>query len=183
MLKLTWWKSYVETRMLKPTCWNSHVETHIVETHIGNIVMNNKNVYLFWVRPWAGARAGTWAPTPAPHPHPHHHPTPHWLKNKSFIKLHIVFVRFGKTLPPIPHIEKQTRIHACNSAYKVIQLIYSFIYYLFILPIGLPIELPIGLPIALLSAHDGYDRCQMRASGAVGGPVGTQPREQKYPGR
>ena len=93
----------------------------------------------------------------------------------------MVFVRFGKALPL--NIETETRIHACNSAYKVIQLIYSFIYYLFILPIGLPIELPIGLPIALLAAHDGYDRCQMRARGAVGGPLVTQPREQKYPGR
>ena len=83
-------------------------------------------------------------------------------------------MRFGKTLPP-PHIEKQTRIHACKSAYKVIHLIYSFIRYLFILPIGLPIGSPIGSPIALLAEHDGYDRCQMRARVAVGGLLVTQP--------
>ena len=138
-------------------------------------MLKTKTCIYFWVWPWARARAGTWAPTPAPHPP---------LIKKQII--HYITYRFRafweNTFPP-PHIEKQTRIPACNSAYKVIQFIYSFIYYLLILPIGLPIELPIGLPIALLSAHEGYDRCQMRARGAVGRPLVTQPWEQKYPGR
>ena len=133
MLKLTWWNSHVETRMLKPTCWNSHVETHIVETHIGNIIMNNKKVYLFWVRPWARARAGTWAPTPAPHPHPHHHPTPHWLKNKSFIKLHMVFVRFGNTLPPPTLKNKLAYMHVIPHTKLYSLFIHLSIIYLYCL--------------------------------------------------